>query len=220
MVLKRTLVCSLAFVFALSGCTTKVIPVYQAKSVSAYKLNSTKNGLSIAVHPITDPKESEEYFGIDLIKSKILAVMVKAENAVGSSSKTLSPENFSFDRKHIGQSSTKASDEFGESLVGEGVGLAGVASLMIIPIVSLPLVFVGMKMTSDATEVRHNLERKAFRSKTLSAGKQTNGFMYFKLPEKELGPDEMWVIRINARDMKNKETINFEFNMDLGEIKR
>ena len=90
--LKRTLVCCLAFVFALSGCATKVIPAYQAKSVSAYSLKDTKDGLSIAVHAITDEKESDKYFGTNLIDSGILAVLVKAENAVGSSSKTLSPK--------------------------------------------------------------------------------------------------------------------------------
>lgn len=41
MKLKPTLICSLAFVFALSGCATKVIPAYQAKSVSTYRLSDT-----------------------------------------------------------------------------------------------------------------------------------------------------------------------------------
>ena len=211
---KLTRICFLALIFALSGCATKVIPAYQAKSVSAYTLSHTKDGLSIAVYPITDEKESDKYFGTNLSEAGILAVMVMAENAAGGSSKTLSPENFSLNRGHVSSLSTKVSGKFGKSSVGQGLA-------MVAPVIGgLPLLLVAASMMANATVVKHNLEQRAFRSKTLSAGKQTEGFVYFKLPDEELESGEVWVMRVDAIDMKSRDTIDFEFNIDLKEIKK
>lgn len=214
MKLKDALVCCLVFVFALSGCATKVIPAYQSKSVSTYKLNQIENGLSIAVYPITEEKESDKYFGINLLEAGILAVMVMAKNASSGSSKTLSPENFSLNRGHVDYSSTKVSGELGRSRVGEGLAITSIV------LGGLPLMFFAGSMITDATVVKHNLERRAFRSKTLSAGKQTEGFVYFKLPDEKLETAETWVMRIDAIDMRNKDTLNFEFEIDLNHIKK
>ena len=209
-------ICFLALIFALSGCATKVIPAYQAKSVSAYTLSHTKDGLSIAVYPITDEKESDKYFGTNLSEAGILAVMVMAENAAGGSSKTLSPENFSLNRGHVSSSSTKASGKFGKSPAGQGLLIA----YPFFGVIGLPLLLAGASMMANATVVKHNLEQRAFRSKTLSAGKQTEGFVYFKLPDEKLESGEVWVMRVDAIDMKSRDTIDFEFNIDLKEIKK
>jgi len=211
---KLTQICFLALIFALSGCATKVIPAYQAKSVSAYTLSHTKDGLSIAVYPITDEKESDKYFGTNLLEAGILAVMVMAENAAGGSSKTLSPENFSLNRGDVSSSSTKVSGKFGKSPAGQGLSIVA-------PVIGgLPLLLVAASMMANATVVKHNLEQRAFRSKTLSAGKQTEGFVYFKLPDEKLESGEVWVMRVDAIDMKSRDTIDFEFNIDLKEIKK
>ncbi len=161
MKLKSALVCSLAFVFALSGCATKVIPAYQAKSVSTYRTSDTKDGLTISIHPISDDKESDKYFGTNLIESGVLAVLVVARNADTGSSKVLFSDSFSFIQGGS-SSSTKVSDQFGHSTAAEGVAGVAAAGLLLMPIVGIPAVFVAAKLSGDALVVKHNISGNYF----------------------------------------------------------
>jgi len=256
----------LSIVIVVSGCAMKALPRYDVKPASEYKLSDTKEGLSIAVYPILDEKESEKYFGTNLLEDSILAVMVTAENAVGSSSKTLFPKTFSFAKGQALQDSTKASDKLdasnpsdpkeepmdkldasnpsdpkGEPMsqsaqiateiaikviggaVSTGLQLGmiatapisgAVAALIIVPAYAI----VG-KSNADATEIKNNLELKELRSKTLSAGKQTNGFVYFNLFKTYQASGGVWSMRVNAMDMKNEDVISFDFEINLDRLK-
>ena len=236
----------LSIVIVVSGCAMKALPRYDVKPASEYKLSDTKEGLSIAVYPILDEKESETYFGTNLLEYRILAVMVTAENAVGSSSKTLFPKTFSFAKGQALQDSIKASDKLdtsdpsdpkeepmstGAQIATKVIGGAVSTGLQLVMLAAQPIsgavaalilvpAFVIMsKSKADATEIKNNLELKELRSKTLSAGKQTNGFVYFKLFKTDQASGGVWNMRVNAMDMKNEDVINFDFEINLDRLK-
>jgi len=89
----------------------------------------------------------------------------------------------------------------------------------VVALIYPPALLIVSKSNADATEIKNNLELKELRSKTLSAGKQTNGFVYFKFFETDQASGGVWSMRVNAMDMKNEDVISFDFEIDLDKLK-
>ena len=76
------------------GCSTKKLPEHPTQPLSSYPYSEVKDGLTVAIQPLTNPQESERYFGTDLLSSGIFAVFVSAENRGSPSTFILLKERF------------------------------------------------------------------------------------------------------------------------------
>lgn len=188
----------------LQGCTTLELPDYQAKSIDHYSASLSKNGLSVAIHPLTDVEENKKYFGVDLLNKGILPVLVMAKNQ-SPSSFILKKERFSLGSKNPVSDSTNDRKRLGSEASGEALSLAGAM------LISLPLMFIGGKMESDATVVKQNFLVKELHMETISPGKSTQGFVYFRLP-KGTAPQKLWKIHLEAVNLQSKEITDFNLS--------
>ncbi len=198
----------LSIMIVLHACTTLQLPEYQAKPLARYPSSLSKDGLSVAIHPLTDGEENEKYFGTDLVSNGILLVFVIARNE-GSSSFILKKDQFSLGNIDRLTESTSDRERFGSESGGKGVLLVGAL------LISLPLQFLGGKMISNATIIKQNFLVKELQTETLSPGKTTQGFVYFRLPEERVSQNQ-WHIHLEAVDLKTKETepFNLSFQWD------
>lgn len=205
--LRRILCWTLSLTILLNGCSTLHLPDYEAQPINNYSNFQVKDGLTVAIHPLTGKEEVLKYFGTDLLSSNILPVFVIAENRSSSSSFILSKERSTMKAGQLevdfGTDSSKAASESG----GETVQMVGVL------LISLPLLFVGAKMISNATVIKHNFVVNELQMKTLSPGKVTHGFVYFQLPEERLVLDQ-WVIHLEALDLRSKDIKYFDIEFE------
>src|SRR2546426_6445044 len=76
----------IALISALTGCTAARLPDYAPLAPDEYRHHATREGLTIAIHPMTQPSEIERYFGTDLLAHDVLpvAVVVRNENTKSS----------------------------------------------------------------------------------------------------------------------------------------
>ena len=97
-----------------------------------------------------------------------------------------------------------------------GVTSGALAAIFVAPGIVVPLLVflpVGSAMVAKSNEMRHNFQAKELRTKTLSPGEHTKGFMYFQLPPKE--PDQtQWSVGLEVMDLSRKEPRRFVFPFD------
>ena len=203
--LPRSLASILIATFAFAGCATMRIQEYPKTPVTSYSKAMTKNDLCIAIRPMTEKKELEQYFGTDLSALKIVPIHIVAENRSPSSSFVLSKDNMSLQNNRI-QSSLKQGDR-----TGTGDTSGGEAAVLIGSVIGSPLlIFLGGKEISDAEVIKRNLVAKELQTRTVSPGKSVDGFVYFKLPE-ESGPGGDWYLSIQAGELGAKISHQFTF---------
>ena len=194
------------------GCSTKKLPEHPTQPLSSYPYSEVKDGLAVAIQPLTNPQESEKYFGTDLLSSGIFAVFVSAENRGSPSTFILLKERFVL---RAGQ--TDAHDVSGRGQIEPGAGTAAVAvtsvGFVVAPVLMFPALFVATKMLSNEEVVKHNFTVKELQAKTLSAGEETHGYVYFQLPQGHAGPGQ-WSVHLEAQDLSTKETKSFDFAFD------
>ena len=195
---------SLSFVLALSGCATKKLPDHPLQPVSYSPYSQVKDGLAIAIQPLTNSQESEKYFGVDLLAAGILAIFVTAENRDSPSSFLVSKEQFSLRTGQTEASSSPRRAQLSSEVPGEVVATAGAL------LISFPILFVGTKLISDANVVKHNFAVKELQAKTISSGEEAHGFVYFQLPQGYAGSSQ-WTLHVEVQDLRMKEMKSFDF---------
>jgi hypothetical protein len=88
------------------------------------------------------------------------------------------------------------------------VGLAGAAAL------SLPAMFIGLKMIANASEVKQNILVKELRSQTIAPGKRGSGFLY--LPVGKSGSQKRKVTLTIPLSVDDKqEDLVFTFDLEV-----
>lgn len=188
-------------IISLTACVTMRIPEDRAQPPETYELKSEQNGLLVAVNPVTNPMEIQKTFRIALLDEKgILPILVLAKNNNPNQNFVLEKTNIAV-VKH--DSLNKNETELGEvtsGKPGESVAMVGAA----LPI----LLFAGLKMMSDADVIKHNLQEKAFYSRTLGFNQEAHGYIYFKLPDGKKTAKGYDVL-IQAMNSSNNETITF-----------
>lgn len=194
--------CMLLLTIFLNGCTTIHLPKYDAQPFDHYQYSQAKGGLAVAIHPLTNKKEVNKYFGTDLISAGILPIFVIAKNQGSSSSFILLKDKLSLEGGQRAAKGVSDLDQFGSESGGAAVGLVGAA-------IANPLLIVfGAKMQSDGAEIKHNLAVKELRAKTLSPGEITHGFVYLRLPEKHELHDQ-WTVHLELIDLRSKDSKSF-----------
>lgn len=185
------------------------IPVYPSRPAQSYTHHKTKDGLTVAIHKLTDKKEMREYFGVNMDSAKILAVFVKAENNNPDSSFLILK-----DKVKVGQTKTVVGREIASESAGNAVATIGAVALVIIPVAALPVLFSGMKMVSNASAIKHNFAVKELQTRTISPGKSVEGFIYFQIPD-DLDKSMEWAVNVEAMKLKTKEEVSFYFPIDI-----
>ncbi|MCP4991143.1 MAG: hypothetical protein GY928_35345 [Colwellia sp.] len=186
------------------------MPEYEANP-SNYNLNSiTKEGLFVAIKPLTDKTEIKKYFGTDLLSKNILPVFVIAENNTTSSSFILFKDKISLRQK---DASLAGDSDYTEARNPEdtAVAVAGGISFFVpaVQIVALPFL---TPLIAQSNEIEHNILSKELQTKTLSPGKKIQGFAYFQIPSNDINL-EQFSVHIEALVTKSKETIDCDFQL-------
>jgi hypothetical protein len=193
----------IAFLLVLQGCATLSLPDYPKGTTASYSNAATINDLCVAVQPITKKADLEKYFGTNLNDIGIVPIYIISENRNSQTSFIISKDRVSLfnDKNTLDQGARTE-----ESTAGRAVSLIGAA------LVSLPLLFIGPKMISDAEIIKHNLVRKELQTRTVSPGKSVDGFVYFKLPESS-SADRLkdWRISLEAMELGSNIGRNFTF---------
>ncbi len=206
---RKVLVCVLSLILVFNGCATMRLPEHEAQSFDHYKHAQVKGELAVAIQPLTDKKDIKEYFGTNLLSMNVLPIFITAENRNSSASFILSKDRFSLDSAQSAHHNLGHAGSGRES-AGQSVALVGAA------LISLPMLFAGMKMVSDSTVIQHNLKVKEFQTNTLSPGEKTQGFAYFQLPDEKTRPNQ-WNLHLEALETRNKKTEDFDFTFTLEE---
>ena len=198
-IVKAVLVGALPLLFA--GCTTLKLPPFEPMSLDAYGNRQTKEGLTIGLRPLTDSKESRQYFGTDLLAKHVLAVDVSAFNA-GPASYVLAKDKCSVQgpNPRAAGSSAPESPRAGETLV-----YAGEAAFM-------PLFIAGVKAGSDATVINESFRDKELQVHTLSPGGAVRGCLYFQFPQTSTLPDRCR-LHLEVVELKTKAVTTFDFEI-------
>lgn len=183
-------------------------PDYPVRKASEYSSCQIKNGIRVAIEAVGDEDEQKRYFRTKFGSQGFLPVLIVLENASEGSSLLLRKELVAY-RINGGT----AGDQSGgapsaRSKTGEGVALAGAAAL------SLPAMFIGLKMIAGASEVKQNIFVKELRSQTIAPGKVGNGFIY--VPVGKPGKEKRRVTLIVAVTWSDKEeSVLFEFELTV-----
>jgi hypothetical protein len=170
-----------------TGCRPLVLPDYPSRPIDAARFVAVLDEIAVAVHPITDPAESDRYFGVNLLQSGILALCVTIENRSRETIVLIDPADIM-----LAQAGTaRTSGPHGQGLraagtVAVGVGATGLGAALLFPpaiVAAAPLVLVGAKASSDAKAISYNAELKQLRATTLAPGDRAQGFIYYGLPD-------------------------------------
>ena len=207
--LLRRLLCSILSVAVfVSGCATMKLPEYKAQSIEAYPNSHVKDGLMVAVDPVTEESELKKYFGINLFAKGLLPVLVVAENRSKSSSFVLSKDQVFIQKAESNRE--HSSERKDVTSTGGGIAMATVGAALL----ALPLVVVGLKMSSNATVIENNLAEKQLYRTTVSPGHRVHGFTYFQIPkEKEFAPGHC--VSVEALQLPAGNKVTFEFPLNL-----
>lgn len=200
-----------------TGCSTIVLLPYKGKPVASYSNTVTRNGLSVAVHPITDTAELKRVFGANLLAWRVLPVFVVAENTNPSSSFLISKDLVSLRSKitaadlQEGQSKSAGNGKMvasGKMVAVAGLGLAGLVTLPL----SLPLLCAGDKIVSDTSVIADNMVSQELQVSTVSPGKSVDGFVYFTLPSGSPALKD-WLLRLEATELTTQSAQEFQFDL-------
>jgi hypothetical protein len=158
------------------GCAMKKVENYPAAAPPASVGTSEENGLRLTVAPMLDKKETERYFGLDALHEGILILRLRAENGSPASTVLLRKQNMTLvaDRGS-GQEEQSAQQIERRSSTGKALGTAGAA------VMSMPVLYLSIKLFSDASVIQQSFMKNEFRDQTLSPGRSADGFLYFKV---------------------------------------
>lgn len=204
----KIIVWTVLSIFIMNGCSTMHLPDYQSQPFSQYQHSQVKDGLAVAIHPLTTKEENKKYFGTDLLSANILAVLVVAKNRSSSSSFILLKDRFSMGIGQSEKNSVSGRNKISSETGGQVMAIAGAT------LISFPLLFIGAKMISDASVIKHNFAVKELQKKTISPGETVEGFVYFPLPEKEDIPGQL-AFHLKAQDLKSKGIKKFDYTYNF-----
>jgi len=164
----------------LAGCAKQIddFPAYAPTSLTHH---ARQEQVAVGAHAVLDAKESKAYFGTDLVKHEVLALLIAVDNQ-SSRSYFLRPEQVRVE----GFAVEHGSERLPTGEAGGAVTLTGAL------LISAPVMVIGMKMISDAKTVESNFKEKALKNQTLSPGEAVQGFVYFELPEDVKSVQRRW----------------------------
>ena len=201
--------------FQVAGCTPMQLAQYQARDLGTYNHLKSNNGLQVVVHPITDKDEQDKYFGTHLTDKGVLAVYVRAENHNPMNSFVLSGDKIALVNLSSKESLEKANKEdAADPAVGRTLAQVSVIAIWFSALILVPLAAVaagvGSQMAVNAAMVQYGVASSELFTRTVSPGKSVDGFVFFKIPDKKINPNE-FLLSVQAIELGASATHNFEF---------
>ena len=194
---------ALSLIILLNGCATLSFPEYEAQPFNYNQHSQIKDGLTVAVRPMTNKQEVKRYFGASLVSANILPVFVIVENRRVSSSFILSKDQISFQTDESTTPIPSGRDNIGDDSTGRDVMVAG--QVLLSPL----LLIIAGEMIAEADAITANAVNKELTSKTISPGQLHKGFVYFQLPKDNITP-QRWILHINFLNHKSRKLISFD----------
>jgi len=196
----------------LAGCTAARLPEYPSKTINDYGEHKSNGGLTVSVHPMTDPQETKQYFGTNLLHSDVLAVLIVVENHNPSASYIVLRDHICLvDAGKEGHGRTRVGNN-DAAIVARLVAMAAGFAVPGGGIALMPVVF---SLESDAAEVRRNFAAKEWHQETISPGECKRGFAYFQLPKDHPWPMDV-LLRIGLSDPIAGTTSTFDYAIHIG----
>lgn len=170
----------------LTGCALRM-PAYPVQPATSYANRTSQNAVDVAIHPITSTVESKKYFGTNLISRNVLAILVVVDNH-SDASLVLDASQCEL----VGLPDRASDDQLPGKTAGEVVGVVSIATI------SLAGGVLSMKMMNDSENIKSNLHVKELRRQTVSPGNSVQGFLYFRLPDRDSSKEAQtrWHVKI------------------------
>ncbi len=206
----------MTLVLLAAGCGTMKVTPLATNQASSYTQHEEKNGLVIGIQPMTDRREIQDMFKVNLLEHGLLPILLVVQNQSASDSFIVPKEQITVLGGATGSTNTshEADIASGAKAAGEATGFAAGAIILASPVVAAPLIIASLKLGSDATVVQYNLADKEFYTRTLGPGEKAQGFLYFRFP-KTSPPSGAYHIIISARNPASGKTTAFDFPVNL-----
>ena len=181
-----------AISFIVASCTGTAPPVFNGlhSTLSPSARTEDKEGVRVTAEVFADRDRCKTYFKLPNAYANGLAILfVKAENLSPRESLILQHSNL---RLLIEGSGASEGNTKQNMAAGEATAIAGAA------IVSMPLLFLGASLISQASVVQENFVKQEFRDDTIPPGASASGFLYFQLDKSALlkhGGTVVWTLR-------------------------
>lgn len=177
-----------------------------------------RDGVRIAIDPITDASRSAAYFGEDLLDLGVLPVVVSVANESGPQSLLLDPSSLRVEgvtASVVGAElpvdadpTKKAADVNTLVMLVPVVGLAAMAA-------SVPMQAARLQDTWNASVVRHEMARHQLRATTLAPGEEEHGIVFVLLGDDAKRPDDEITLVIELADFAGTPMPSFELPISL-----
>jgi len=216
----KTLILLASSSLVLAGCSTMKVAPLTTGSADSYTQHEQTNGVVVGIRPITDKREIEDMFKVNLLDKGLLPILVVVENQSASDSFIIAKDKVYVLNEAIG--TNNSSQQRGKVTSGAGEGMANAGGVMValggfalpLAIIGMPIEFTGMQKASNASVIEFNLADKEFYSWTLGPGEKAQGFVYFQFP-KNSPPSGSYHVVAEVRNPATGETTTFDFPANL-----
>lgn len=186
-----------------AGCMMKQIPRYNPALPSSTSSSRESRGIRVTVDPFLDKARTEQFFRVHAIKEGIAILHLQVSNSGPAATVLVNKDDFKILFANS-DASGSAVEVDRDTAAGEAVALTGAA------LISLPMLFAGGKLLSDASVVRHNFTSNEFHSQTLAPGETAEGFVYFQVDRKKHPSfDGTFVFAFRHLQTQSTETLRF-----------
>jgi hypothetical protein len=145
---------------------------YPSRKASECAARADELGLVVGVLPVDDLNDQKSYFGSDLTHRGFLPVYLVLENQSNG-------DAFLFDKSAV-KVGVGAASGSSPDMSSKSVETLQVASAIAISPIGL---IIGAKLAKDEAAIQANLVKKEVRSRTISSGASTSGFLYIPVPK-------------------------------------
>jgi hypothetical protein len=192
------------FVISLAALlhASQAFPDYPVRPVAEYRIRAEKADITVAVEAVEDVKDQKTYFDTELTSKGYIPVFVVIHNGSKDSSFIFDKTKVTYNSTAVGNSALKQSSK-------GGVAIATVAaSAMLLSPIYGPAIFLGTAKLASASRIQQNYLSKDLKSKTLSPGGDTHGFMYIQVPKS--GPRDKINLSFPLANTGTDDTITVE----------
>lgn len=185
------------------GCSAPKTEAYRAPATADPALSVTAGNVRIAIDPIVDPARSQLLFATEPLRKGIFPVHVSLANLGTENTLLVQQSDFELRAADGAAISTVGNGVEYRNKTAEGIGTAGAVLL------SPALMFSAGPEVAKAMAVQHNFAEKEFPVRTsLAPGRSAEGFVYFKVPDKQ--PPARAVIRLTVRALDGSNPRSIE----------
>ncbi len=202
-----------------SGCSTMKEPPLTTGSADSYTQHEQTNGMVVGIRPMTDKREIEDMFKVNLLDKGLLPILVVAENQSPAASFIIAKDKLFVLNEGTGTASSsrrkKVTSGAGDALEGTGAVMVASGGLALpLLVIGAPLLFTGEQKASNASVIEFNLADKEFYSRTLGPGEKAQGFVYFQFPKKS-PPSVNYHLVAEVKNPATGEATTFDLPLNL-----